>query len=179
VVTRLGRIHIHAFASQAYLNTYGVPKSLSDLRNHRVIKQSRRQQDDSAYARVLGLETLEGIVGIATNSSVVVLYAVEQGAGIGFLPTSTLAVGAPLVPVDLGTSYHLDLWLAYHREFRNSDRHKLVIAWLKSIFDPKVYACFRDEFIHPNDLVPLMVGSRERFGLKGYAPPQPFSLEAS
>jgi DNA-binding transcriptional LysR family regulator len=177
IAIRLGRIHIHAFASQAYLDAHGVPKSLSDLRNHRIIKQSRRHQNDSAFARVLGLETLEGTVGIATNSSVVVLYAVEQGAGIGFLPTSTLAVGAPLVAVDLGISYHVDLWLACHRRFRHSDRHRLVIAWLKSIFDPKVYACFRDEFIHPNDLIPLMVGSREHFGLKAYAPPQPFSLE--
>ncbi len=175
--TRLGRIHIHAFASEAYLNAHGVPKSLSDLRNHRIVKQTRKQHDDSSYARVLGLDTLEGIVGISTNSSVVVLYAVEQGAGIGFLPTSTLAVGAPLVAIDLGINYHVDLWLAYHRQFRQSDRHRLVIGWLKSIFDPKVYACFRDEFIHPNDLVPLMVGSRQHFGLKGYAPPQPFSLE--
>jgi DNA-binding transcriptional LysR family regulator len=177
VATRLGRIHIHAFASQAYLNAHGVPTSLSELRNHRVVKQTRMQHDDSAYARVLGLDSLEGIVGISTNSSVVLLYAVEQGAGIGFLPTSTIALGAPLVAIDLGIDYHVDLWLAYHRQFRHSDRHKLVIAWLKSIFDPKVYACFRDEFIHPNDLVPLMVGSRENFGLRGYAPPRPFSLE--
>jgi len=38
--------------------------------------------------RILGLESLDSIVGISTNSSVAVLYAVERGAGIGFLPTS-------------------------------------------------------------------------------------------
>jgi hypothetical protein len=68
----------------------------------------------------------------------------------------------------------MDLWLTYHKEFRNSDRHKIVIEWLKSIFDPKVYPCFRDEFIHPNDLTPLMVASRQNFGLQGYAAPKPF-----
>ncbi|TMK11294.1 MAG: LysR family transcriptional regulator, partial [Alphaproteobacteria bacterium] len=51
---------------------------------------------------------------------------------------------------------------------------KIVIEWLKSIFDPKVHACFRDEFIHPNDLTPLMVSSRQNFGLQGYAAPKPF-----
>jgi len=66
------------------------------------------------------------------------------------------------------------LWLTYHKEFRNSDRHKLVIDWLKSIFDPKVHACFRDEFIHPTDLVPLMAAARQNFGLKGYVAPKPF-----
>ena len=69
-----------------------------------------------------------------------------------------IALGAPLVAVDLGVRHHVDLWLTYHKEFRNSDRHKIVIDWLKKIFDPKTYPCFRDEFIHPNDLMPLMAG---------------------
>jgi hypothetical protein len=103
-----------------------------------------------------------------------VLYAVERGAGIGFLPTSAIALGAPLVPIDLGIKYHMDLWLTYHKEFRHSDRHKLVIEWLKNIFDPRTYACFRDEFIHPNDLVPMMATSRQDFGLQGYVAPKPF-----
>jgi DNA-binding transcriptional LysR family regulator len=173
IVTKLGRLHIYTFASEEYRDTYGLPTSLADLSNHRIVKQHGVQLDETGYARILGLESLEGVVGISTNSSVAVLYAIERGAGIGFLPTSAIALGAPLVAIDLGINYHMDLWLTYHREFRNSDRHKIVIAWLKSIFDPKVYACFRDEFIHPNDLIGLMTGSRENFGLQGYAAPKP------
>jgi DNA-binding transcriptional LysR family regulator len=173
IVTRLGRMHIYAFASEAYRDTFGLPRSLAELPNHRIVKQHGVQLDETGYARILGLTSLEGIVGISTNSSVAVLYAVERGAGIGFLPTAAIALGAPLVPIDLGINYHMDLWLTYHKEFRNSDRHKLVIDWLKSIFDPRLYACFRDEFIHPVDLVPLMAASRQAFGLKGYAAPQP------
>src|SRR5580698_6192001 len=173
IVAKLGRLHIYTFASVEYRDAYGLPTSLADLANHRIVKQHGVQLDETGYARVLGLESLEGIVGISTNSSVAVLYAVERGAGIGFLPTSAIALGAPLVPIDLSINYHMDLWLTYHREFRNSDRHKIVINWLKSIFDPKVYACFRDEFIHPNELVGLMAGSRENFGLQGYVAPKP------
>jgi DNA-binding transcriptional LysR family regulator len=174
IVTKLGRLHIYAFASEAYRDAYGLPKSLADLANHRIVKQHGVQLDESGYARILGLKSLEGIVGISTNSSVAVLYAIERGAGVGFLPTSAIALGAPLVAIDLGINYHMDLWLTYHKEFRNSDRHKIVIDWLKSIFDPKAYACFRDEFIHPNELVPLMASSRENFGLQGYTAPKPF-----
>ncbi|WP_375414071.1 LysR family transcriptional regulator [uncultured Bradyrhizobium sp.] len=174
IVAKLGRLHIYTFASEAYRDDYGLPKSLMDLRNHRIVKQHGVQLDETGYARILGLESLEGIVGISTNSSVAVLYAIERGAGIGFLPTSAIALGAPLVAIDLGINYHMDLWLTYHKEFRNSDRHKVVIDWLKSIFDPKVHACFRDEFIHPNDLVPLMSGSREDFGVQGYVAAKPF-----
>ncbi|QAU47433.1 LysR family transcriptional regulator [Bradyrhizobium guangzhouense] len=168
IVAKLGRLHIYPFVSREYANLYGLPATLAELPNHRIIKQNAPQVDDSAYARVLGLKSLEGIVGIKTNSSVGVLYAVERGAGIGFLPTVSIALGAPLVAVDLGVSHHADLWLTYHKEFRASERHKIVVDWLKKIFDPKSHPCFRDEFIHPNTLVPMMTAARDGFGLSGY-----------
>jgi len=173
IVTRLGRLHIYTFASEGYRDAYGLPASLAELARHRIIRQHGAQLDESGYARILGLTSLDGIVGISTNSSVAALYAIERGAGIGFLPTSAIALGAPLVPIDLGINYHMDLWLTYHKEFRNSDRHKLVIDWLRSIFDSRLHPCFRDEFIHPLDLVPLMAATREAFGLGGYVAPKP------
>ena len=170
IIAKLGRLHIYPFVSEGYQKLYGTPGSLSELKNHRIVKQNAPQIDDTAYARILGLPTFEGVGGIKTNSSIGVLYAVERGAGIGFLPTSSIALGAPLVAIDMdGFKHHADLWLTYHKEFRNSDRHKIVIDWLRQIFDPKTYPCFRDEFIHPNDLVDLMASSRNSFGMGGYA----------
>src|ERR1700724_1410978 len=174
IVAKLGRLHIYPFISEGYRKLYGAPASLAELKSHRIIKQNAPQVDDTAYARILGLTSLEGVVGIKTNSSIGVLYAVERGAGVGFLPTCSIALGAPLVAVDMGVSHHAELWLTYHKEFRNSDRHKIVIDWLKKIFDPKTYPCFRDEFIHPNDLIPLMAEPRANFGLEGYAAANPF-----
>ncbi|MBC9876182.1 LysR family transcriptional regulator [Bradyrhizobium sp. INPA01-394B] len=173
IVAKLGRLHIYPFVSRDYADLYGVPATLAELPSHRIIKQSAPQVDDGAYARVLGLKSLEGIVGIKTNSSVGVLYAVERGAGIGFLPTVSIALGASLIAVDLGVSHHADLWLTYHKEFRTSERHRIVVDWLKQIFDPRTYPCFRDEFIHPNALVPMMTGAREGFGLSGYVAATP------
>src|SRR5260370_21603058 len=118
IVTKLGRLHIYTFASQAYRDAYGLPKSLSELRNHRIVKQHGVQLDETGYARILGLESLEGIVGISTNSSVAVLYAVERGAGIGFLPTSAIAPRPPLGPSGLRLNDHMDLWLPYHKGCR-------------------------------------------------------------
>lgn len=169
IAARIARLHIYPFVSEGYRRLFGVPTSLAELRNHRIIKQSAPQLDDTAYARILGLTSLEGVVGIKTNSSIGVLYAVERGAGVGFLPTAAIALGAPLIPVDMGVSHHTDLWITYHKEFRNSERHKIVIDWLRMIFDPKIHPCFRDEFVHPNDLVPMMKQTRENFGLRGYA----------
>src|SRR6266571_8950022 len=102
IVAKLGRLHIYPFVSEDYRKLYGTPASLDELKSHRIIKQNGPQVDDRAYARILGLTSLEGVVGIKTNSSVGVLYAVERGAGVGFLPTSSIALGASLVAVDMG-----------------------------------------------------------------------------
>jgi DNA-binding transcriptional LysR family regulator len=177
IVTRLGRLHIYPFASQEYERSYGLPTSKADFRHHRIVQQVAPQLDESAYARGLGLDSVAGIVGIRTNSSTATLYAVERGAGIGFLPTCAIALGAPLVPVDVGIRHHLDFWLTYHPEFRRSERHVVVIDWLRRIFDPKIHACFRDEFIHPHALVPLMGEAARTASLRGYSAPAPFAVE--
>ena len=84
IVAKLGRLHIYPFVSEGYQKLYGVPSTLAELKNHRIVKQNAPQVDDSAYARILGLSSLEGMVGIKTNSRIGVLYAVERGAGVGF-----------------------------------------------------------------------------------------------
>src|SRR5712672_4289408 len=55
IVTKLGRLHIYAFVSEEYRKLHGVP-SLSGIRNHKLVIQHAPQVDDSAYARVMGLE---------------------------------------------------------------------------------------------------------------------------
>ncbi len=57
IVAKLGRLHIYTFASEGYRDAYGLPKSLADLRNHRIVKQHGAQLDETGYARILGLES--------------------------------------------------------------------------------------------------------------------------
>ncbi len=176
IVTRLGRLHIYPFLSEEYARNNGVPKSIPDVKNHRLVQQVAPQLDENAYARVLGFKSIAGIVGIRTNSSTATLYAVEKGAGIGMLPTCALALGAPLLAVDVGIRYHLDLWLTYHADFKKSEKHMVVVEWLRRVFDGRTYPCFRDEFIHPNELVKMMAGAVPAMSLRGYAAPAPFGV---
>jgi hypothetical protein len=53
----------------------------------------------------------------------------------------------------------------------------VVVEWLKRIFSSSTYACFKDEFIHPNKLVKQMAGAAETMGLKGYTATLPFAEE--
>jgi DNA-binding transcriptional LysR family regulator len=174
IVTRIGKLHTYPFVSRDYAQVYGVPSTISELEQHRIVLQITPQIDEAAYAKVIGVKSVAGIVGIRTNSSTGALYAVERGAGIGMLPSCAVALGANLVPVDIGYKNSFDLWLTYHPDFGRSERHMLVVDWLRRIFDPRVYPCFADEFIHPNELVAKMKNALPTVGLRGFAATAPF-----
>jgi hypothetical protein len=79
-----------------------------------------------------------------------------------------------LVACDLGVRHHLDLWLTYHPDLKRSEKHMVVVDWLRRIFNPAAYACFRDEFIHPNELIAEMATVAQSMGVRGYAATMPF-----
>src|SRR5215470_14669049 len=161
IVVKLGRLHVHPFASRQYLDLFGVPKGPVDLKNHRIVQQVAPGLDENAIARLFGIDSIEDVVALRTNSSTAHFHAIEKGAGIGVLPTFAAALIAPVVPVDIGHRCHLDIWLTYHRDARKTPRRALTIDWLKKIFDPKIHPWFRDEFIHPSELmrkVPAVAG---------------------
>lgn len=87
-----------------------------------------------------------------TNASTAHACAVEFGIGIGGLPTYVAAIGTDLIPVDIGVRHHVDIWMTYHPEARSISRVAFFIDWLRTLFDPKRYPWFGDEFIHPRDL---------------------------
>lgn len=168
-IVKLGRLHTYPFVSVDYRNRFGVPKSLAEAVNHRFIQQSSPLLDDDVMKRALGVDDLSGIVGIRTNSSSAVLYAVELGAGIGILPSYALNFGAKIIPVDMGVEYGLDIVMVYHPDLRKSEHHMLVVNWLKRIFDPRHYLCFKDEFIHPLELIRFMQDTGRTARERSYA----------
>lgn len=85
------------------------------------------------------------------------------------LPTYSLVLGAPLVPVDMGVEHAMEIYAVYHPDMRHSDRHVQVIDWLKRIFDPIRFPCFRDDFIHPTTLVEVMRDTGLSMSVRGYA----------
>lgn len=155
IVTKLGRLHVYPFASVEYRDIYGIPNSRDEMRNHRLVDQTGSQIDSGIWPSLLGLDSIENIVGIRTNSSSAILFAIEKGAGIGALPTYAAALGAKVVPVDVDIKHHMDIWLTYHPSLKNVDRITTVVKWLRNVFDPIRFPWFRNEFIHPLDLLKL------------------------
>lgn len=157
IVARLGYLHSYPFAANKYTDIYGQPTNIKEAQDHRFIYQeSPVLAEEKIWAQKLGVNSMDNIVGISTNSSIAVFYAVERGAGIGVLPSYATALRAPVFPIDMGIQNRLEIWMTYHPSIKKTPRKSIVIDWIKSIFDPQVYPWFREEFIHPNDLVDMV-----------------------
>jgi DNA-binding transcriptional LysR family regulator len=159
IIVKLGRLHTIPYASQEYLDAHGTPKDLSELPKHHVVLQIADQLIGAeSYARLFPNTPQIGIVSFRCNVSSSYYWLIARGAGIGVLPTYAHALGAKVVPVDVGNiRFANDIWLAYHPDAAKIARVRSLIDWLIEAFLPKKYPWFADEFIHPRDL-PAAVG---------------------
>ncbi len=150
---KIGRLHIMPFVSPSYVEVYGMPKNADDIRqNHRIVIQDAEQtKAKEMYAKYADREQV-GFVAMRNNVSTAHLWSIAKGAGIGWLPTYVPALGDPLIPLDIGVQFELDIWLAYHPDAKKIARVRQLIDWTVQSFDGRKYPWFRDEFVHPKDL---------------------------
>jgi DNA-binding transcriptional LysR family regulator len=150
---KIGRLHVVPFVSPSYVEIYGLPKDMDDLRqNHRVVIQDAEQTKGKEMYDRYGRREQLGFVAMRNNVSSAHVWAISKGAGIGWLPTYVPALGDPLIPLDLGVKFELDIWLAYHPDAKKIPRVRQLIEWTIQSFDGSKYPWFRDDFVHPNDL---------------------------
>ena len=150
---KIGRLHVVPFVSPSYVEIYGMPNDMDDLRqNHRVVIQDAEQTKGKEMYQKYGRREQLGFVAMRNNVSTAHLWSIAKGAGVGWLPTYVPALGDPLIPLDLGVKFELDIWLAYHPDAKKIPRVRQLIEWTIQSFDGRKYPWFRDEFVHPNDL---------------------------
>jgi DNA-binding transcriptional LysR family regulator len=150
---KIGRLHIMPFVSPSYVDIYGMPKDEDDIRqNHRIVLQDADQtKGKELYDKYAHREQV-GFVAMRNNVSTAHLWSIAKGAGIGWLPTYVPALGDPLIPLDIGYKFELDIWLAYHPDAKKIPRVRQLIDWTIQSFDGRKYPWFGDEFVHPRDL---------------------------
>ena len=151
---KIGRLHIMPFVSPSYVEVYGMPKNADDIRqNHRVVIQDAEQtKAKEMYEKYAAGREQVGFVAMRNNVSTAHLWSIAKGAGIGWLATYVPALGDPLIPLDIGVQFELDIWLAYHPDAKKIPRVRQLIDWTVQSFDGRKYPWFRDEFVHPKDL---------------------------
>ena len=156
---RLGRMHLMFFASQHYLNTYGMPKTADELVKHRLVMQlSDEVMAKDAFASLFPGYSERDLVVMKTNVSSANYWAVANGAGIGVFPTYAQALGGKMIPLDIDTRWSLDIWLSYHPGSGRIPRVRHMIDWLIGAFNPAKYPWFGDEFLHPRELEAVNMG---------------------
>jgi len=158
-ISKLGRLHVQPFAAQSYLDRYGMPKSVPDLLRHRIVLQIAEQLTSQAeYDYLFPGVPQPGFVAIRTNAGSAHYWAIAKGAGIGMLPSYAYAIGAAVVPLDIGLYRPVDIWLAYHPDAGRIPRVRRMLDWITESFDPRKFPWFRDEYIHPRDLPASLAG---------------------
>ncbi|MBN9250668.1 MAG: LysR family transcriptional regulator [Mesorhizobium sp. 61-13] len=100
---RLFTVHLHVFASQAYLDKHGVPKSAADLDHHRIVTFG--EPVPPYLAGLNALETVGRTDGdkrptvLQINDLMSIRRAVKRGVGIAMLPDYMAGKDSGLVPV--------------------------------------------------------------------------------
>lgn len=126
---KLFTVHLHVYASPAYLNRFGEPQSAEDLDNHRIVTFG-----EPAPGYLLGLNSLE-IAGrspdnprsphLQINNLTSVKRAVQMGVGIAMLPDYMIGREAGLVQLVVNADVPaFDTYFCYPEELKNAAKLK-------------------------------------------------------
>ena len=150
ILTRLGSLHFVPWASPGYLERIGRPNSTEDLLQHCLWEHRSYIYDahDEEWNDWFDLERSAEIPVFHTNSTATLVSAIQNGLGIGLLPTYACECVDGIIPLDLDLKTRSDIWLTYHSNLKETARVREVRDWLKSLFDKHAWPWFRDEF-HP------------------------------
>lgn len=150
-VERLGCLHLMPFASDRYLREAGVPQSVDEWPNHRLVWQEADQVASHLLPFILGTSATEDLIALRTNSSSAHFRGIATGGGIGILPTYARAVSRRVRPIDIGVHLRREIFCVINRERQDRPGVLLAAEWLRESFDGKAFPWFADQFIHPGD----------------------------
>jgi len=121
---RLMSVRMKLYATRSYLDKHGVPETMTDLSQHRLLCQSTTSAQVSAGSSFVQHLLTNDIPSLLTvNNYFGVLQGVIHHLGIGVLPNYVTEDVPDLVPVLADTqSNEVPVYLAYPEELRQSQR---------------------------------------------------------
>jgi DNA-binding transcriptional LysR family regulator len=122
IARRIGESKIGLFAHRAYLEVFGAPTTLDDLKAHRLIGYDR---DDRSFraAGALAFKISRESFGFRCDNDLAQLAALRAGLGIGGCQENIASRYPDLVRL-LGDTitFSLEVWLAMHEDVRATPR---------------------------------------------------------
>jgi DNA-binding transcriptional LysR family regulator len=149
IAVSLGTLHFVPWASAGYIERHGLPRDPEELLRHQLLDHTAYYHDDGDWSRWFALAGATNLIRYRCNSSAAMLSAIQNGVGIGLLPTYISEFAEGIVPIVMDVRTHSHIWLLYHSELRDTARVRVVVDWIKDLFDGGRWPWFRDEFHAP------------------------------
>ncbi|MCB8837400.1 LysR family transcriptional regulator [Aurantimonas sp. VKM B-3413] len=168
---RIGYVHLSPFAGRSYSERHGLPNSLAELADHRVIEQEMDQFAGYGLDKIFTPEIAKKMVPLRTNFASAHYWSIAKGAGLGFLPNYAMAIGGDLVPVPLDLKFRVPIWLAIHPQVIKTSRHRAIVDWLVDCFSTERFPWFGEAFLTPTEINGLIGASGEmKTYFQGFTP---------
>jgi DNA-binding transcriptional LysR family regulator len=131
IVRQIGRVDLSVYGAPSYLEEYGIPKSVDDLKNHRFVDYI---EDLVQIAEVRWLhDAIEDPNVVFRSTSMIAQHnAAVAGMGLVMSPSFLGLHDERLRPVHIeGLSVKRDLWLSTHEDLRHMARVKALMDFIK------------------------------------------------
>ena len=147
VSVKLADLHFTLFATQSYIDAYGMPAGQDDLAHHRILDLSLALTEKGTLSSWAGM-TDSAI--LFTNSSVALAEAVWAGTGIGLLPTYAGAIDPELVAVLPQLHFPAPVYVCFEREVGQRPAVRAALNFLKeAVFNRHTMPWFLEAYHHP------------------------------
>ena len=130
IAKKIGISSVGLFAHKSYINTYGKPRSLADLNDHRLIGPDT----DTLFFQVLqsfGIVVSRDDLAVRVDNQIVQQELIRKGVGIGVMQQKIAIHYKSLVhllPDDI--SIQMPIWLVMHEDLKASRRIRLLFEFL-------------------------------------------------
>jgi DNA-binding transcriptional LysR family regulator len=130
VAKHVGSVRLGLFAHRSYAEARGIPRTIAELRQHRLIGFDH---DDTSF-RAVGVSRLpisRETFGFRSDSDLAQLAALRAGVGIAGCQIRISARDDQLVPVlPMEVRFRVELWLVTHKDLRATRRVRLLFDHL-------------------------------------------------
>jgi len=132
VAARVGQFNMSIFAAPSYIEQYGLPQRLEDMREHHIVDHTTLHSLPAMKPWSEVVERSPNVV-LRTNSSYSAVEAVRVGYGISVFPDYvTKSSNLVAAPIDLRIVR--DIWLVSHEETNKGARIRTVIDYVREQF---------------------------------------------
>ncbi|MGZ3339698.1 MAG: LysR family transcriptional regulator [Reyranella sp.] len=132
VAARVGQFNMSIFASPGYIEQFGLPQELDDLREHHIVDHTTLHSLPAMKPWSEVVERSPNVV-LRTNSSHSAMEAVKASWGLSIFPSySSKTANLVEAPINLGIVR--DIWLVSHEETNKGARIRAVIDYVREQF---------------------------------------------